>query len=281
VREHYRLSLEDVALATCVRRAYLAGIEDMRMDLLPARPFVVGYVRAYAEALGLDPDRAAARLKMEFPDDHQPLRAPVGVTKESDRRLRPVILTCLMVVLAFIAWNIAQRAVSRSAPQHAAGTEVALASTKVHAPAAKGPISLGAPLPPPQESTVPAPYVTPGLAPTTTAEAPGPPPAPLIPIGTPFAPHGAVYGVPAAQSVVTLQAAKSASLIVRGPDGAVYFARQLAAGEAYRAPQTAGISVEVSDPAKIDVFVGGLRTGQLPSAQIVVAKLTAPSPDRP
>jgi hypothetical protein len=103
----------------------------------------------------------------------------------------------------------------------------------------------------------------------------------LIPVGTPFAPHGAVYGVPVAQSVVTLQAVKSASLIVRGPDGAVYFARQLAAGEAYRAPQTAGISVEVSDPAKIDVFVGGLRTGQLPSAQIVVAKLTAPSPDRP
>jgi hypothetical protein len=281
VREHYRLSLEDVALATCVRRAYLAGIEDMRMDQLPARPFVVGYVRAYAEALGLDPDRAAARLKMEYPDDHQPLRAPVGVAKESDRRLRPVILTCLMVVLAFIAWNVAQRAVSKSAPQRNPGTEVALSGAKAPAPAAKGPITLGAPLPPPQESTVPAPYVTPGLAPAVNPDAPVPPPAPLIPIGTPFAAHGAIYGVPAGQSVVTLQAVKSASLIIRGADGSVYFAHQLSAGEAYRAPQTPGISLEASDPAKIDVFVGGLRTGSLPSAQVVVAKLTAPPPDHP
>jgi hypothetical protein len=41
--------------------------------------------------------------------------------------------------------------------------------------------------------------------------------------------------------VVTLQAIKSASLIVRGADGSVYFARQLRAGEAYRAPQLGGL----------------------------------------
>ena len=284
VREYYRLSIEDVALATCVRAPTWPGVEEMRLDDLPSRPFVIGYVRAYAEALGLDPDRAAARLKMEFPDDHQPLRAPVGVAKESDRRLRPMIIGGVMVITAFIAWNVAQRAVSKTAPAANAGTEVAASSAKVKATAPKGPISVGAPLPAPQESTLPAPYVTPGLAPAsadgsaTSAVKVDPkaavPPAPPVPVGAPFAPHGSVYGAPAAQSVVTLQATKSASLIIRGANGTVYFAHQLAAGEAYRAPQTAGLTVEASDPAVVNVFVGGLLKGPLPAAQMPISRLT-------
>jgi cytoskeletal protein RodZ len=274
VREHYQLSLEDVALATCIRRAYLAGIETMRLDQLPSRPFVIGYVRAYATTLGLDPDRAVARFKMEFPDEREPLRAPIGVAREGDRRLRPMLIAGVLVIGAFLAWNIAQHAMSKAAPAAtSAGTEVAASSAKVHAPAAQGPISVGAPLPAPQESTLPAPYVTPGLAETGTVAQAGP----TLPVGAPFAAHGAVYGAEAGQSLVTLQAVKSASLIVRGADGTVYFARQLAAGEAYRAPQTPGLSVEVSDPAVVDVFVGGAFKSLLPAPKTAVSRLTDPS----
>ncbi|HMP62440.1 MAG TPA: helix-turn-helix domain-containing protein, partial [Phenylobacterium sp.] len=53
-REFRGLSLQDVADSTCIRRAYLAAIEEMRLDDLPSRPFTVGYIRAYAKALGLD-----------------------------------------------------------------------------------------------------------------------------------------------------------------------------------------------------------------------------------
>lgn len=283
VREYYRLSIEDVSLATCIRKLYLSGIEEMRLEELPSRPFVIGYVRAYAGALGLDPDRAVARFKMEFPDDQSSLRAPVGVAREGDRRLRPMIIGGVLVVSAFLAWNIAQRAMSKSEPAHTAGSDVAASSAKVKAPVTKGPITVGAPLPAPQESTLPAPYVTPGLAPAsadgsaTSAMVGAAKPAPAVSaalLGTPFSAHGAVFGAPAAQSVVTLQASKSASLIVRGANGTVYFARQLAAGEAYRAPQTAGLSVEASDPAVVEVFVGGLLRGPLPAAQLPISRLT-------
>ena len=283
VREYYRLSIEDVSLATCIRKLYLSGLEEMRLDELPSRPFVIGYVRAYAGALGLDPDRAVARFKMEFPDDQPSLRAPVGVAREGDRRLRPMIIIGVLVVLAFLAWNIAQRAMSKTEPAPNAGTEVAASSAKVKTPVTKGPIAVGAPLPAPQESTLPAPYITPGLAPASadgsaTSAAPSgakpAPAAPSAPVGAPFAAHGAVYGAPAAQSAVTLQASKSASLIIRGAGGTVYFARQLSAGEAYRAPQTPGLSVEASDPTVINVFVGGLLKGPLPSAQTAISRLT-------
>jgi cytoskeletal protein RodZ len=283
VREYYQLSIEDVSLATCIRKLYLSGIEEMHLEELPSRPFVIGYVRAYAGALGLDPDRAVARFKMEFPDGQATLRAPVGVAREGDRRLRPMIVGGVLVITAFIAWNVAQRAMSKTEPAHVASADVAASSAKVKTPVTRGPITVGAPLPAPQESTLPAPYITPGLAPASadgsptsavTAAAKPLPTAPQSPPGTPFSAHGAVYGAPAGQSVVTLQANKSASLIVRGANGTVYFARQLAAGEAYRAPQTAGLSVEASDPAVVDVFVSGLLKGPLPSAQMPISRLT-------
>ena len=53
-RESQGWTLQHVAELTRVRRAYLAAIEDMRPDLLPSRPFAVGYAKAYAKALGLD-----------------------------------------------------------------------------------------------------------------------------------------------------------------------------------------------------------------------------------
>jgi hypothetical protein len=272
VREYYKLSLEDVSLATHIRKLYLQGIEEMRLDGLPSRPFVIGYVRAYAEVLGLDPDRAVARFKMEFPDESQPLRAPLGVAREGDRRLRPMIIGGLAVVAAFVAWNVAQHALSKTAPKTHPNAEVAASSAKVRAPATQGPINLGAPLPPPQESTIPAPYVTPGLPPPTATSDARPTPPPPAP-GTPFAARGAVYGAPAGPSVITLQADKSTSLVVRGGDGAVYFARQLAAGEAWRAPQASELSVEVSDPTSVEVFVGGALKGPMPAAKAVIAKL--------
>ncbi len=89
--------------------------------------------------------------------------------------------------------------------------------------------------PAPQESTLPTPYQTPGLdgasdaaAGDVAAAAPADPPV--------FAPRGAVYGAAPGASVVTLQARKAALLVVHRPDGSVFFAQQMKAGEAYRAP---------------------------------------------
>ena len=74
-----------------------------------------------------------------------------------------------------------------------------------------------------------------------------------------FAPQGKVYdsGAPGQASIITVQALKPASLILRGADGSVYFARQLAKGEAFRVPQVAGLTLEVSKADDIQVFVYG------------------------
>ena len=77
---------------------------------------------------------------------------------------------------------------------------------------------------------------------------------------------------------VVLQSHKTTTLIVRGAGGAVYFARVLNAGEAWRASRLAGLTVDVADPAAVEVFVDGASHGPLPAAQTALAGLRASSP---
>jgi cytoskeletal protein RodZ len=286
IREQRKLSLEELADITRVRRAYLADIEAMRLDRLPSRPFTIGYIRAYAEALGLDGEAAVERFKAEEPILDEPLHAPVGVAQTRDPRAAAIIAGVIVILVAIVIWNVAQRTMTANAPPpptaSARATALALAAQK------PGPVELGAPLPAPVESTVPPPYETPGMPtlnpdgtfspaktsgakPGQLADEPTVDPKTLSPV---FTPTGKIYGAPAPQpSAVTLQALKSASLIVRGQDGQIYFARQFAAGEAYRAPELAGLTATVSEPASFQVFVGGQSKGVLPAAQVSLNKL--------
>jgi len=300
VRHDLGLTLIDVAERTRVRRSYLEAIEEMRLDALPSRPFTIGYIRAYATALGLNPDLAVERFKIDEPVLEEALRAPVGLVEEKDPRVAAFVIGALVIIAAIVLWNVAQRAMMAAAPPPPLAPEAQTA--KALAQIKGGTMELGYPLPAPVESTTPPPYETPGLAaatgvrldpnaPAAVAAPPTrvgePPPVDLASLPTTFVPKGRVYdsGNPRQVSVVTVQAIKAGALIVRGPDGSVYFARQLAKGEAYRVPQLAGLTLDVSSPQDFQVFVAGQSKGVLPAQQVLASKLgstpTAPTAPRP
>lgn len=288
------LTTQEVASATRIRDSYIDAIETLRLEDLPSRPFTIGYVRAYANLVGFDGDQAVLRFKTDVPDEGEPLRAPVGVGRERDPRLGLLLAGGVLMAGAILLWNLAQRAMDKETP---APQVTAAAPRPVAAPSGTA-MSLGAPLPAPVESTTPEPYKTPGLddaaanggsadaanaasrARAAAAAAAGPvvDPAQVAALGSPFRAKGAVHGAaPADASGVILQARKGASLVVRGSDGSVYFARQLQAGEAFRAPRAGGLTADVSDPALFDVYVGGVLTGRLPAAQTGLSKLAKPA----
>ena len=292
VREFRRLSLEELADRTRIKRSYLAAIEEMRLEELPSRPFTIGYVRAYAAALGLDGEAAVERFRADEPIPDDSLRAPVGVNNDRDPRMFVMFVAVLLVVAAIVLWNVAQRAMKEQAPPPAAAPQNAAPPS----PATHGPVSLGEPLPAPVESTIPPPYETPGLEAATTgiangasdsahalalakaaAAAKGADPNKLT-LAPTFVPAGQVYGAAAGQSPLILQARKSTSLIVRGADGQPFFARQLAAGEAYRVPMLKGVSFEVIEADAVQVFVDGQSKGLVPVGRQVAAKLIPPAP---
>jgi cytoskeleton protein RodZ len=271
LREAQGLSLESIAQTTCIRRAYLQALEELNLDILPSRPFAIGYVRAFAQALGADAEAAVARFNPDAPTPDEALKAPLGVHKERDPRLSWLAGAGAMVVTAVVVWNLAQHAVA-----HDGGPTppVAVTNAPPAAPlASKGPVTLASAQPAPADSDVPAPYVTPGMA--KGPDGKSVPAAPVV-LKAVLNPRAAVYGAPANQSALTLQARKAASLVIRGADGSIYFARQLSAGESYRAPAgVLGLTIEVSEPQAFNVLMNGQVQGPLQAAQTPVGKLTA------
>ncbi len=62
-REGRGVSLEEVAAATKIVPRYLEALESDRLDMMPGGFFIKGIIRAYAAAVGLDPDEVVAKYK--------------------------------------------------------------------------------------------------------------------------------------------------------------------------------------------------------------------------
>lgn len=66
-REARGITLAELSRATKIKESSLQLLEDAELDSLPARVFVVGYVSAYARAVGADVTEAMARLRRQAP----------------------------------------------------------------------------------------------------------------------------------------------------------------------------------------------------------------------
>ncbi|MEJ0064980.1 MAG: helix-turn-helix transcriptional regulator [Caulobacteraceae bacterium] len=104
-----------------MRVRHLEALEAAQFGQLPSRPFIVGYVRAYAKALGIDADATAARFRTEYPSpDDDELRSPVGVRHEKKSSNKGLIFAAVGVaVLAVGGWNVAQHMMAKPAPKGA------------------------------------------------------------------------------------------------------------------------------------------------------------------
>ncbi|WP_273845626.1 helix-turn-helix domain-containing protein [Rubrobacter calidifluminis] len=76
-REERGLMLEDVERATKIRRRYLEGIEREDYGVMPAPVYVRGFVRTYADYLGLDGEEYARRMR-----EYQATHLEEGVEEE-------------------------------------------------------------------------------------------------------------------------------------------------------------------------------------------------------
>jgi hypothetical protein len=57
-RELRQVTLDEIAERTKISRRYLEAIEEDRYDRLPGEAFVRGFIRSYAQVVGLDPEDA-------------------------------------------------------------------------------------------------------------------------------------------------------------------------------------------------------------------------------
>lgn len=100
-RELRGMSREDISRATKIPPSLVAALEEGQFERLPARIFVLNYIRAYADVIGMAPEEAV--LRYEEVDKATPAPSPAALEKE--RRKRAWMgLGAMVLVLALGAY---------------------------------------------------------------------------------------------------------------------------------------------------------------------------------
>src|ERR671938_1684532 len=87
-RREKGLSLKDVEQATKIRTRYLEGLEREDYDMLPDAVYVQGFLKTYANFLGLDGERLSRELKdRRAPRRERQLNHEVPESSEFDQPL--------------------------------------------------------------------------------------------------------------------------------------------------------------------------------------------------
>ena len=93
-------------LATKIRGKYLRALEDEQFELLPAETYVKGFLRTYAEYLGLDGQLYVDEFNSRFVAGEEQRGAPTRTrrsTARPQRRNRRIETSIVLVALAAIA----------------------------------------------------------------------------------------------------------------------------------------------------------------------------------
>lgn len=216
-RQRLGIELRDAASMLRIRYPYLQAIENGRYDELPGAAYATGFLRSYAEFLGLDPDTILRRYKDEaagragkqelyFPTPVPEGRVPGGTvllatlviaglvygawyylsaTDRSVADMVPVLPDRLVSLLDNLPWS------SSSTPSASPAGEPAAAAAPSTLTLTPPPPPAIAPPAPPPVSAPPTPAPPAAAAPTPPAppvSAPLPPrPPALPPLATPSA----------------------------------------------------------------------------------------------
>jgi cytoskeleton protein RodZ len=113
-RLRQELDFPELEERTKIRPKYLRALEDERFDILPAPTYVRGFLRSYAEALGLDGQPFVDEYNSRFTvgEDDPPLRARRAPAPRRERgpresRMAAAALVAIAIVTALViaAWK--------------------------------------------------------------------------------------------------------------------------------------------------------------------------------
>lgn len=217
----------DVAQTLRIRRGYLEALEEGRFQDLPGATYAVGFVRSYAELLGLDGDEVVRRFKAEAAGISRTteLVFPSPVPEGGIPGGALLLVGVLMAGLAYGGWYVVStqdQPVAELVPalpdrltdlvnRFQSGFEPTPGTIDAE-PAADTPAAVVEPKPEPAPPAVVTAAVPVSPSPDTTAEAPvgglspsAPPPAPAATTTTsaPSAPEPAVTESTVTESPVT------------------------------------------------------------------------------
>jgi len=116
LREQRGVALRDIAETTKISVSALEALERNDISRLPGGIFSRGFVRAYAEQIGADPEKAVREFIARFPHESVTDGSPQVTTTEVDTdppahagRMIVIGVPVLLVVAALVVWAFASR----------------------------------------------------------------------------------------------------------------------------------------------------------------------------
>ena len=246
--------LPDVASTLRIRLPYLEAIEDGRHADLPGNAYAVGFIRTYAQALGLDPAEVARRFRAEAQDVNRKteLAFPAPVPERGVPAGAVILLGVLLAAGSYAAWY-------KFSGDTRGPAEIVPAVPERLAPIADRAVPPSNPSPQ-VASVMPGPN---SPAPAAIATAP-PPPIP-VPVPVPTTPPA-----PAADASRVMLRMKADSYIqVREKQGPVLLNRVMRTGETWPVPKGAVLLLTTGNAGGTEVVVEGVASPPLGAAGAV------------
>jgi cytoskeleton protein RodZ len=267
-REALGLGLAEVAAALRIKPDYLAALEAGRPEKLPGPTYAIGFLRAYAEHLGLDGGEILRRFKQESMAlaAKSDLSFPIPL---GERSIPGAGMLLVALILALCGYGTAYylSTAERSRPPRV--TEV--------------PAELLPPKPAPQRKEAAAPHPTEALAAPVTARAADAPSdvarilpdpasptaapsiaapdatqgatqtAAIAPISTSQSPSGSAEGL----ARIVIRAAADSWVQIRDASQTILLSRVLKPGESYSVPERPGLSMRTGNAGGLEISVDG------------------------
>ncbi len=245
--------LATVSKVLKIRKDHLEALEEDRLDALPGRTYAVGFVRSYADYLGLDTAQCVERYKAEIAGRSDSDGTPqVTVIDEDEHRRLPqgwkIIATVGVLLMLYGIYYLISSASSMFSQPATPPPPSQMAPKPVAAHAAPHPVALPPPAP---AMTAPA-----STAAAPTATPPTTAPAPEVPL-----PAGTVYGQQNHNARVVLRIHVATRILVQGPDGIVYMNRTLNPGDTYQVPNKVGVTLTTTNAGAVEVDLDGQSMG--------------------
>ena len=290
-----------------IKPAFLIALENSRYDEFPADAYIIGFLRTYANFLGVDGKEAVDRYRYEMAGRRKKpvLSMPTPVSEGRAPSAVIMVGATIAVLLIYAVWysisssnraevNVppalpvtAQTAAPATAetPSAAAGLTAPVTAGNAPAPTAAAPGVTVAPAVGSASSTVPpvAPgiLVTSGQAPTATAAAAATatPPAPAATADGKNEGRGKVYGDPATVSRVIIRATGSSWVMVTDDSGKAVFDHVMKAGDVYKVPNKPGLSLTTGNGSGIVLSLDGVDLPKISTGAPRVIRGIALDPD--
>ncbi len=262
-RESLGWNLPDVAAQLRIRLVYLEAIEAGRVGELPGNAYALGFIRAYAQAMGLDADEIARRFRAEAADVNRKteLAFPAPVPERGVPAGAMILLSVVLIVVAYMGWYrfSGERRPAADAVPVVPDRMVALIEPPPRPPAAT-PSVIAA------QAASPAPLATSPAAPPVPAPlAPRPPGA--VVAALPATPSPVAPPPPADGGRIVVRARSDAWVQVRDTKGTVLFNRTMRAGETWPVPAPAPgkppLLLTLGNAGGTELLVDGLATPSL------------------